>query len=108
MIQQARHSCDLDSSVYSPYATLGDAGYTITMQGEPTTFNPANYGKVTGLSAEDMACVLSAVSVPDSVVSQMDATRALDGMQKASWDKFSASWTYHPDNGLNVILTESK
>ncbi|WP_225498444.1 hypothetical protein [Arthrobacter sp. M4] len=56
----------------------------------------------------DIACILKAVNVPDSVVSQMDSTRALDGMQRASWDKISASWTYHPDNGFRVILSESK
>lgn len=85
----------------SAYATLGDSGYTITMKGQPNN-------ATTGLPMRDMACVLRAVDVPDSVVSQMDATRALDGMQKASWNKISASWTYHPDNGLKVILTESK
>lgn len=61
-----------------------------------------------GLSLEEIACVLTTLSVPDSVVSQMDATRALDGMQKASWDKISATWTYHPDNGFRIILTQSK
>lgn len=98
VILRASHSCHLDGSAY---ATLGDGGYTITMKGQPD-------GKTTGLDVTDMACVLRAVSVPDSVVSQMDSTRALDGMQKASWDKFAASWTYHPDNGLRIILTESK
>lgn len=107
LIQQARRSCELDG-VYRDYATLGDSGYSITMIGMPADPTYANYGKVTGLPIEHMACVLKAVAVPDSVVSQIDATRALDGMQKASWDKFSASWTYHPDHGLRVILTESK
>lgn len=98
VILRASHSCHLDGSAYG---TLGDGGYTITMKGRPD-------GKTAGLDVTDMACVLRAVSVPDSVVSQMDSTRALDGMQKASWDKFAASWTYHPDNGLRIILTESK
>lgn len=77
------------------------------MRGEPTNFKTANYGKVVGRRARGMVCVLSAVTVPDSVVSQIDATRALDGMQKASWDKFSASWTYHRDQGPRVVLSES-
>ena len=106
LIQQASHSCRLDSS---DYATLGDAGYTITLEGEPENHtNVADYYKVTGLTASQIACVLTALSVPDSVVSQMDATRAMDGMQKASWDKISATWTYHPDDGFRMILTESK
>lgn len=26
------------------------------------------------------------------------------GMQAGSWDGISASWTYHPRNGLDIIL----
>lgn len=106
LIQQASHSCRLDHSIY---ATLGDSGYTITLEGGTTSTSTADYGRVTGgLTTKQIVCVLSALSVRDSVVSQMDATRAVDGMQKASWDNISASWTYHPDHGLRVILTESK
>ncbi|HEX9089781.1 MAG TPA: hypothetical protein VF867_19975 [Arthrobacter sp.] len=108
LIQKGVRSCKLDTSANSAYATVGDAGYTVTLKGEPADPNYANITKVTGLSARDMACVLLAAAVPDSVVSQIDATRALDGMQRASWDKMAASWTYHPKNGLNLILTESK
>lgn len=108
LIQQAFRSCNLDKSIYSAYAILGDGGYTITMKGEPTNQSISDYGKVIGLNNGDIVCALNAVAVPDSVVSQMDATRALDGMQRASWNKMSASWTYHPDHGLQVILTESK
>lgn len=108
LIQQAVRSCRLDRSTYSAFVILGDGGYTITLQGEPEDPNWVNITKVTGLSAKDMACVLTAVSVPDSVVSEIDATRALDGMQRGSWNKISASWTYHPDHGLRLILTEAK
>lgn len=107
-IQQAVHSCELENNAFSPYASLGDGGYILTMKGEPATEDTSNYGKVTGLRAKDMACVLKAVSIPDSVVREMDATRAVDGYQRASWDKFAASWWYHPGNGLMVTLTESK
>lgn len=104
LIQQASNSCHLDTGAYgsgSAYATIGDAGYTITLSGSAK-------GRGNGLTDNEMVCALKAVSVPDRVVSEMDATRALDGMQRASWDKMSASWTYHPDDGLQVILTESK
>jgi len=39
------------------------------------------------------------------VISRMSATRALDGMQDGQWEGISASWTYHPDDGLNITLT---
>ncbi|WP_455834080.1 hypothetical protein [Pseudarthrobacter siccitolerans] len=108
LLHQARHSCELDGTVFSDYAKLGDSGYTMTMMGAPADPTYADLIKVTGLRTTDFACVFTALEMPDSIVSQMDGTRALDGTQKASWDKFAASWTYHPDNGLRVILTESK
>ncbi|MBT8162552.1 MULTISPECIES: hypothetical protein [Arthrobacter] len=108
LVQQAFRSCHLDNSIFADYAILGDGGYTITMKGEPTNQSISDYGKVIGLTYTEIMCELKAVEVPDSVVSQMNATRALDGMQRASWNKMSASWTYHPDHGLQVILTESK
>ncbi|MGP0224071.1 hypothetical protein [Paenarthrobacter sp. NCHU4564] len=107
-IQQAYHSCQLDRSTYSAFAILGDDGHTITLKGEPEDPNWVNITKVTGLSAKQMACVLTAVSVPDSVLSEIDATRALDGMQRSTWNKISASWTYHPDHGLRLVLNEAK
>jgi hypothetical protein len=36
----------------------------------------------------------------------MEQTRALDGRQSETWEDFSASWTYHPDNGLDVLIRE--
>jgi hypothetical protein len=97
-IHKAAFSCGL---LNSRYASTGDAGYTITLEGRPD-------GEYTGLRPEQIACVLTALAVPDSVVSEMDGTRAIDGTRKASWDKFSATWTYHPDHGLRIVLTESK
>ena len=97
-IWTARHACDLDGSAYAP---LGDSTHTITMQGAP------QYSSA-GLTWDQQQCVLGKVGAPDSVTGEMLQTRALDGMQKGSWDGFSASWTYHPDHGLEIILTESR
>ena len=43
---------------------------------------------------------------PTTVIAQMDSTRALDGTRDATWDGMTATWTYHPDDGLDVILTD--
>jgi hypothetical protein len=53
-------------------------------------------------SYQDVACTLSVMKAPSFVTSQIDTTRALDGLQKASWGKVTSFWTYHPDNGLNI------
>jgi hypothetical protein len=46
-------------------------------------------------------------SIPQSVLAQTEQTRALDGMRSAEWGTFGASWTFHPDDGLDLIITES-
>ena len=38
----------------------------------------------------------------DSVYSKMMKTTALMGRQNEGTDKYKVSWTYHPDNGLEV------
>lgn len=40
---------------------------------------------------------------PDSVMERMSETRSLDGVQEAEAEGVRASWTYHPDNGLEVM-----
>jgi hypothetical protein len=53
-------------------------------------------------SLEDVLCALSVLKAPGFVQAQIETTRALDGLQKASWGKISAFWTYHPSNGLDI------
>lgn len=55
-------------------------------------------------SYADVACSLLVMKAPSFVTSQIDTTRALDGLQKANWGRLSAFWTYHPDSGLNITF----
>ena len=95
VLAQASSTCDLN---FTSGATLGDGGRTLTLdtQGEDDS---------SGVSIEKVACVLSTVDTPDAVLSALDSTRALDGRQRASWDNIDAEWSYHPNSGLNLILT---
>ncbi|UWX96792.1 hypothetical protein N2K95_14295 [Arthrobacter zhaoxinii] len=79
-----------------PYIQLGDEGQSLTMSGAGEDSSGADYA--------DMVCVLHEVDMPDSVSSQMGSTRALDGRQTAEWEDFNASWSYHPDSGMNVVV----
>lgn len=45
--------------------------------------------------------------MPESVKAHMFATRALDGRQTDTWPGFSASWSYHPDDGMDLVITAS-
>ncbi len=43
------------------------------------------------------------LSLPSSVTAKMERTRALDGMISETYGNYVITWTYHPDNGLEVI-----
>lgn len=60
-----------------------------------------------GVTFEKIGCALDYLDAPSSVRSKMNSTRALDGMQTASWSGYLATWTYHPDNGMKLILERS-
>ncbi|CEA09216.1 hypothetical protein BN1051_02583 [Arthrobacter saudimassiliensis] len=77
---------------------LGDAGQSLTMDSQGT-----DYWSV-GAEWADIDCVLRKLDVPDSVLSRMDNTRALDGRQTAQWGSLTASWGYHPDSGINIVI----
>ena len=78
--------------------TLGDNGKTLALD---------MLGKESGtgdLSIQQVMCVLNALETPSYVTSLMEKTRAMDGRQSQTWGAFEASWIYHPDNGLDVII----
>lgn len=63
---------------------------------------------VNAITVDDITCVLGELEAPASMTERMDRTRALDGVQEAAWAGMEASWSYHPDNGLDIILTLAK
>jgi hypothetical protein len=81
-------------------ANLADGGRTISFD----TAGDEDFG--VGDDIEDVACLLLALRAPTFIVTEIDNTRALDGMQRDSWRRFKASWTYHPDDGLNIVIHE--
>lgn len=88
------------------FVTVGDGGATLIINGESDdSANPYMTGYVTdGVSVEASARILAALDMPDSVIARMSSTRALDGTQIGEWGDFTASWTYHPDDGLDIIV----
>lgn len=79
---------------------LGDGGNTLFVDTVGT-------GRASGTdTTSDLACVLNALQTPDYVVHAMEQTSALNGRQTEEWGDFSASWTFHPENGLDVLIRE--
>ncbi len=54
------------------------------------------------------ACMLDELGVPEITQQKIERTRALDGTQIDSWDDLQASWSYHPDTGINVLIEGAK
>jgi hypothetical protein len=81
--------------------TLSDADHTliVDMAGE-------DYGSG-AVAIDDVLCVLNELDTPQAVIAQMASTRALDGMQSATWDTYQVKWTYHPTDGLDLIITQA-
>lgn len=56
-------------------------------------------------SVAGMACVLNELETPESVLSSIGHTTAMMGSQSAENDGLNYSWSYHPDNGVNLVIT---
>ena len=79
-------------------------GVSATSDGRSITMHTAGAKTTGGRSIKDVACVLAGLGAPQHIYSLIDATRALDGMQSESWGDYVARWTYHPDNGLTMVI----
>ena len=102
LTHQAYVKCKLykKDSKFLGSVTLQDAGRTLSF---------ATYGKYAGYgqnipSESDFNCATRVMGMPAFVMNQINTTRALDGRVTASWGSLTATWTYHPDNGLNIFF----
>ncbi|MFU8947910.1 hypothetical protein ACLRGF_14390 [Mycetocola zhadangensis] len=78
------------------WITVGDDGASLTMN---------SFGAESdGADLDEIFCVLKELEAPDSVTSLIESTRALDGRQTATWNDLAASWGYHPDDGLDIVI----
>jgi hypothetical protein len=91
VLEQAAARCEIDGAV-------GDDGSSLELDMEGDDYGSGE------LSFTNVACALEELDIPDSVMSKMDSTRSLDGRVTEDWDGIEATWTYHPDDGLDVIL----
>ena len=77
---------------------LGDEGRSLTfdMRGEDET---------SGASISYIACIFGELDMPSAVRSHIDQTTSMDGRQTETWENVTVSWSYHPDRGLDGVLT---
>ena len=83
------------------YMDLATDGKSISIDG------PAAADKYDTLEEEAaLICLLGETKAPSGVSARMDNTTALDGAQHETWGTLTVTWTYHPDNGLDVIFED--
>lgn len=56
----------------------------------------------------DVITIIAQLGLPDSLFEEMISTTALMGKQVETYDDYEVSWSYHPDNGLDVIFKVAK
>lgn len=95
-LEEARDICKIIGGAGRKYVSLADDGATMLVDTESENG-----------SVEFTACVLSAIDTPDSTFAKMDGTTALQGVQTAKHDGFKMRWTYHPDNGFQLIVEDT-
>lgn len=93
LFSDAAAQCNLDGVV-----EIADQGRTMIVDGEGEDFGSGD------VSLTELDCIIEAVGTPASVKELMYSTRSLDGRQSGEWDDISASWSYHPDDGLDIIF----
>jgi len=85
----------------------GDSGARIADDGRSLIIDNQGEDLTAGLDIFGLLCIIDALETPESVSEQMMQTTSLQGRQSASWGGLEASWTYHPDNGLDIIVSRS-
>jgi hypothetical protein len=111
-VQAAAAACGLKPPTFE----VADGGNTLVIDGPADVLGSLDLstGDVpdTGaLQAEakffkDFECVTKELTVPTYVLTRIGNTTSLAGQQSASWDGMEASWTFHPDNGLDAEIHE--
>lgn len=91
IFDQARGDCKMAAGY-----NIGDAGRTLDI-----TVSAAF------MTDDELTCLVGELHMPDAVMQHVMSTRALDGQQTDSWPGYTARWTYHPDDGLQMTIREA-
>lgn len=83
---------------------LGEDGSYLTVDTNPYDIEDNN----NSYTWNDILDINKMLGLPDSVNAKMGSTRSMDGRISETYDNITVSWTYHPDNGLEVLYEEKK
>ena len=83
----------------------GASGFELADGNTTLTFDMRGDDELTGASYTDISCIFAGLAMPSSVSSHIDQTTSMDGRQTETWGDLTVSWSYHPDRGLDGVLT---
>ena len=83
------------SQCFSHYTSLSSDGLSLTVDGQ---------GEYDFVSWYDIKTICEELSLPDSLITEMESTNALMGRQTERYDEYEISWSYHPDNGIDAVF----
>ena len=89
----------------SIWAELSDNGKTLSVDIEEDDMT-----KIDAMLMEsrwkNIKSINSALNLPESLNQKLNKTRAIDGRQTETYDNIEVSWSYHPNQGLEIIYTK--
>lgn len=94
-LELAQQNCDADKHG----TQLLDHGNTLIIK----AVDPSK----SSLTILELGCTLNELKSSAAVVSHIETTRAIDGRQTDSWGNYKAAWSYHPDQGLDLVIQEN-
>lgn len=91
-------SCKRDISKAPSSVSLEDQGHTLVIDTE----NDFDYQ-----GSEAAWCVIDFIHPSKALSSQIEHTNSLMGQQDETEGNFRYRWSYHPDNGLDMTITDT-
>lgn len=83
----------------------GATGIVVADEGRSLTFDMQGDDDAGGADIGDIVCLFTELGMPSSVRSHIEQTTSVDGRQTQTWGDVDVSWSYHPDRGLDGVLT---
>lgn len=80
-------------------------GVTVEDNGTTLAFNHRGEDEYSGGDITEIVCVFTELEMPTRISTHMSQTTSMDGRQTASWDGWEVQWSYHPDRGMDGIVT---
>lgn len=80
-------------------------GVSLEDNGTTLAFDHRGEDEFTGGAIADIRCVFTELGMPSRVATHMGQTTSMDGRQSATWDGLEVQWSYHPDRGMDGLVT---